>query len=316
MSTVFIDRTLSYLTLKNNFVEKSELMKYINSVFSCGADYIEINSTVLEFLKDEDLSQKYIFRITSIADMKLSFDYDFAYISLPLSLSPFFEKLAAKHSIIAEIFTDEYSVMADLLTLKNHTRLNTISMVRLTGIVATTPENSHSLVSWYKHNLHIPLDICPLNTMLSGSGDAVSFLRARADSISLSFGNSNYYTSFEDFLINRQISQRSPMPQEVIAAMCSASLAYMWLFNALPSGMERIAIKDSPVMAPVYDIENGVVYRPFRPVSKKPKNQENIIEKQIRTIGLEREIEDAIIDMLKKTNYSFYQNITKRNIID
>ena len=45
-------------------------------------------------------------------------------------------------------------------------------------------------------------------------------------------------------------------------------------------------------------------------------SNENIIEKQIRTIGLEREIEDAIIDMLKKTNYSFYQNIIKRNFID
>ena len=316
MSTAIIDRTLSYLTLKNKLVEKSELMKYIVGVFACGADYIEINSTVLGFLKDEDLSQKYIFRITSVADMKLSLDYNFAYISLPLSLSPFFEKLSQRHSIIAEIFTDEYSVLSELLTLKNHPRLNTISMIRLTGIIATNAENTRSLVSWYKHNLHIPLDICPLNTMLSGSGDAVSFLRANADAISLSFGNSNYYTSLEDFLINRHILQRSPMPQEVISAMCSASLAYMWIFNALPSGMERIAIKDSPVMAPVYDIENGVVYRPFKPVSKRPKNQENIVEKQIRTIGLEREIEDAIIDMLKKTNYSFYQNITKRNIID
>ncbi len=316
MSTALIDRTLSYLPLNENLINKEDVIKYVEGIFACGADYIEINSTILDLLKDTDLSERYIFRISSIADIKLCLDYNFAYVSLPLGLAPFFEKLSQRHSIIAEIYTGEYSVLSDLLSLKEHPKLTSISMVRLTGVVATTEKNTESLMKWYKGNFHIPLDICPLNTMLSGAGDAISFLKESCDAVSLSFGRNHYYTSMEDFLINRQILNRRAMPQETISAICSASLAFLRIFSSIPCGMERIAVKDSPVTAPVYDIEKGVIFRPFKPAQRNKYSKENILEKQIKTIGLEKEIEEAILDMLKKTNYSFYQNIIKRNIID
>ena len=40
-------------------------------------------------------------------------------------------------------------------------------------------------------------------------------------------------------------------------------------------------------------------------------DKDNIIERQIKTIGLEKEIENAILEMLKKTNYGFYQDIIR-----
>lgn len=316
MPTSMIDRTLSYLPVNPELISKNEIMKYIDGIFACGASYVEINSDILKLLGDMDFSERYILRISSVADVKLCLDYKFAYISLPVGFSPFFKKLALFHNIIAEIHTDEYSALAHLLTLKENRNLNLISMIRLTGIVSSSTESSAALLRWYKMNFHIPLDICPLNTMLSGAGDAITFYKAKADAVTLSFGRNHYYTSFEDFLINCQILSRTSMPAEIISALCTTSLAFMRIFNSIPCGMERIAIKDSPVISPVYDIEKGIVFRPFKPAHKKTANKENIIEKQIRTIGLEREIEDAIIDMLKKTNYSFYQNIIKRNFID
>lgn len=316
MSTVLIDKTLSYLPVPADFIEREQLMKYIDGIFNCGADYIEINTSIIDLLENVDLSKKYILRIKSLADLKMCLDYDFAYVVLPIALTPFYSKLSLRHNIIAEIHADEYSVLSYLLTLKESSRFNNISMIRLTGNIATGAESAASFMKWYRRNLHIPVDICPLNTMLSGSGDAIAFYRENADAITLSFGSNHYYTAFEDFLINRQILNRSFMPQEVISALCSASLAFMKIFSSLPCGMERIAAKDNAAMAPVFDIEKGILYRPFKPSQKKNKSEENVIERQIRTIGLEREIEDAIIDMLKKTNFSFYQNIIKRNIID
>lgn len=316
MSTVLIDRTLSYLPINPEFTEKEELMKYVNGVTACGADYIEINSTVLKLLEGEDLSEKFIFRVSSIADIKLSVDYRFAYVVMPMGLSPFFKKLSEIHSIIAEIHTNEYAVLSDLLTIKSGKHLNNISMIRLTGNISVSNNSAESLISWYKQNFHIPLDVCPLNTMLTGSGDAISFLKENTDAISLSFGRNYYYTSLEDFLINRQILRRSFMPQEIIAALCSTSLSFMKIFRSLPCGMERLTSNDNPVMSPVYDIEKGLVYRPFKAIKKPEQKQENVIERQIKTIGLEKEIENAILEMLKKTNYSFYQSIIKRNFID
>ena len=74
---------------------------------------------------------------------------------------------------------------------------------------------------------------------------------------------------------------------------------------------------DGEVTGTVYDLESGVLYRPYRVMQRPPKPQgDSLIDRKIKSIGLEHEIETAIIDMLKKVNFSFYKEITKRNIID
>lgn len=316
MSTVLTDRTLSYMNINQKFADKESLLNYINGVFSCGADYVEINSGLLELLDGEDLSEKYILQICSVKDIKLCVDHKFAYVSIPADLSVFFDKLSVFQNIIAEVQSDKYSIISELLDHKEHDHFRNVSMIRLTGLLSSDEADMKALLGWCRFNFHQPIDICPLNTMLSGSSDALDAFNCGADAVSLSFGRNHYYTSFEDFLINRQIMRRSVMTPESIAALCNASLAFMKLFCTIPSGMERLAIKDGPTPSPVYDIEKGLAFRPFKPGRRKLPDNENIIERQIRTIGLEREIEDAIIDMLKKTNYSFYQNIIKRNFID
>lgn len=316
MSTVLTDRTLSYMNINQKFADKEALLNYIKSVFSCGADYVEINSGLLELLDGEDLSEKYILQICSVKDIKLCVDHKFAYVSIPADLSVFFDKLSVFQNIIAEVQSDKYSIISELLDHKEHDHFRNVSMIRLTGLLSSDEADMKALLGWCRFNFHQPIDICPLNTMLSGSSDALDAFNCDADAVSLSFGRNHYYTSFEDFLINRQIMRRSVMAPESIAALCNASLAFMKLFCTIPSGMERLAIKDGPTPSPVYDIEKGLAFRPFKPGRRKLPDNENTIERQIRTIGLEREIEDAIIDMLKKTNYSFYQNIIKRNFID
>lgn len=316
MNTAIIDRTLSFLPLNCEYVDKNTLVKYIENIFKCGADYVEIGSDVVNILGDIDYSERYIFKIRKATDMAFAVNHSFAYVAIPIQFVSLFSRQQKPQNIIAEIFTNEYAVLSELLRLKNYKHLNSISLIRLTGIISSTQKNTESLLRWYKANFFTPLDICPINTMLSGTGDAIGFLKAGVNSISLSFGRNHFYTALEDFLINMHILKRTPMPPETISAICSASLEFLKIFGTIPSGMERIAEKDNPTLAPVYNIENGMVFRPFRPTKKAELNKPNVIERQIKTIGLEREIEDAILEMLKKTNYSFYQNIIKRNIID
>lgn len=316
MNTAIIDRTLSFLPISPEHIEKNSLLKYIENIFKCGADYVEIGSDIVKVLGDIDYSERYIFKIRKTTDMALAVNRRFAYVTIPVQFVTLFSKQKNPQNIIAEIFTNEYAVLSELLRLKNYKHLNSISLIRLTGIVSSTQRNIESLLSWYKANFFIPLDICPINSMLTGTGDAIGFLKAGVDSISLSFGRNHFYTALEDFLINMHILKRTPMPPETISAVCSASLEFLKIFGTIPSGMERIAEKDNPSLAPVYNIENGMVFRPFKPSKKANSERPSVIERQIKTIGLEREIEDAILEMLKKTNYSFYQNIIKRNIID
>jgi len=316
MNTSIIDRTLSFLPINPDRIEKNSLLKYIENIFKCGADYVEIGSDIVQILGDIDYSERYIFKIRKTTDMALAINHDFAYVTIPIQFVSIFSRQQKQQNIIAEIFTNEYAVMSELLRLKDYKHLNSISLIRLTGIISSTQAGTESLLRWYRSNFFIPLDVCPINTMLTGTGDAIGFLKAGINSISLSFGRNHFYTALEDFLINMHILKRTPMPPETISAICSASLEFLRIFGTIPSGMERIAEKDNPSLAPVYNIENGMVFRPFRPIKKSDKERPNVIEQQIKTIGLEREIEDAILEMLKKTNYSFYQNIIKRNIID
>ena len=316
MKTAIIDRTLSFLPINHEYTEKAHLMKYIESLFECGTDYVEIGRDIVEILGDIDYSERYIFKIRKTTDMSVAVNHDFAYVNIPLPFVKLFSRQRKSQNIIAEIFTNEYSVLSELLRLKESKYLNSISLIRLTGIISSSQESADRLLQWYKMNFFIPLDICPVNTMLSGASDAISFYRAGVNSISLSFGRNHFYTAFEDFIINKHLLQRNRMSPELISAICSASMAFLRLFGTIPSGMERIVTNENPTLSPIYNIESGMVFRPFKPVKKSDSNEMNVIEKQILTIGLEREIEDAIIEMLKKTNYSFYQNIIKRNIID
>ena len=120
MSTVLTDRTLSYMNINQKFADKEALLNYINGVFSCGADYVEINSGLLELLDGEDLSEKYILQICSVKDIKLCVDHKFAYVSIPADLSVFFDKLSVFQNIIAEVQSDKYSIISELLDHKEH----------------------------------------------------------------------------------------------------------------------------------------------------------------------------------------------------
>lgn len=316
MKTAVIDRTLSFLPINHEPDTKTHLLNYIDKLTDCGVDYFEIGSDVVDILGEINYSERYIFKVRKTTDMAVAVKYDFAYVTVPHQFVKLFSRQQKKQNLIAEIFTNEYAVLSELLRLKESKCLSNIALVRLTGILASSQESIEKLVGWYKANFFIPLDVCPINTALSGASDAVGFFKAGADSISLSFGRNHYYTAFEDFLINKHILQRQRLSAEIISAICSASLEFLRVFGTIPSGMERIVTNENPTLAPVFNIESGMVFRPFRPSRRPDSAEPTVIEKQIKTIGLEREIEDAIIDMLKKTNFSFYQNIIKRNIID
>ena len=75
MSVALIDRTLSYMTINKKFADKEQLLAYIDGVCSCGADYVEINSGLLDLLEGVDLSEKYILQICSVKDIKLLKSY-------------------------------------------------------------------------------------------------------------------------------------------------------------------------------------------------------------------------------------------------
>ena len=314
LKTAVTDRTLSYMRFDAEHTAPEALNAYTKAVFACGADYIELTSDAASVMGLEDFSEKYILRIKNAYDCGFCTANRFAYALVRFSAAGLIDRLPEDQPVILEVNADEYSAQAVVLYLHRFSFIRRISGIRLTGLFG---DDIGALVKWCRSNLFLPVDICPLNTMMTGSSDALAAQAAGVNMITLSFGRGYYYTSLEQYIISLHITQRSSLRNEVIKAICIASFVFTDIFGVIPAGLARMLETDGEITAAVYDTETGVMYRPYR---SSPKNsirpQESMLDRKIRSIGLEHEIETAIIDMLKKVNFSFYKEITKRNIID
>ena len=314
MKTAVTDRTLSYMKFDTEHTTPEALNAYTKAVLACGADYIELTSDAASVMGLEDFSEKYILRVRNVFDCGFCTANRFAYALVRFSAAGLIDRIPDDQPVILEINADEYSAQAMILYLHRFTFIRRISAIRLTGLFG---DDMEALVKWCRANLFLPVDICPLNTMMTGSSDALAALAAGANMITLSFGRGYYYTSLEQYIISLHITQRSSLRNEVIKAICIASFVFTDIFGVIPAGLARMLETDGEVTAAVYDTETGVMYRPYRSTARPASRpQESMLDRKIKSIGLEHEIETAIIDMLKKVNFSFYKEITKRNIID
>ncbi len=314
MRTAITDRTLSYIKYNEEHVTKAELEAYTKAVFACGTDYIEMNAATAKLLDAEDYSEKYILNVRSSFDLGFCAVMKFAYVTIPFAFAGWIEKVPDDQPVILEVNADEYSAQAILLYLRRFTFIRRIAAVRLTGVMGDGVE---SLIRWCRNNYFTPVDICPLNTMMTGSADAVTAADAGASMLTLSFGRGYFYTALEQYLINVNITRRTVIKTDVVKGICVASLLFTDIFGMLPTGLANLADTDREVMTAVYDTETGVMFRPYRVMKhSRYEPRENIVEKRIKSIGLERDIESAILEMLRKVDFKLYKEITKRNIID
>lgn len=314
MKTALTDRTLSYIKYNEEHVTKAGLEAYTKAVFACGTDYVEINAATAKLLDAEDYSERYILNVHSSFDLGFCAVMKFAYVTIPFAYAGWIDKVPDDQPIILEVNADEYSAQAILLYLRRFTFIRRIAAVRITGIMG---DNVDTLVKWCRNNYFTPVDICPLNTMMTGASDAVIAADAGAAMLTLSFGRGYYYTALEQYLINVNITRRTVIKTEVIKGICVASLLFADIFGMLPTGLASLADTDSEAMTAVFDVESGVMFRPYR-VMKRSRYQprESTVERRIKSIGLEQDIESAILDMLRKVDFKLYKEITKRNLID
>ena len=314
MKTMINDRTLSYIRFNEDHIKKSELDAYVKAVKMCGADYIELGTAAAKLIDADDYSEQYILNVRSAYDLGFCAVMRFAYVTIPFSCAEWIEKVPDDQPVIIEAPVDEYSAIPILLYLRRFTFIRRVAAVRLTGIMGDSVE---ALVKWCRKNYFTPVDICPLNTMLTGASDAVAASEAGVPMLTLSFGRGYYYTSMEQYLIDLHINRRAVIKADVIKAICVASLLFTDIFGMLPAGLAGIIDGTADTMTAVFDVESGVMYRPYRALKRqKAEPHEGTVERRIKSLGLELEIETAIIDMLKKVDFSFYKEITKRNIID
>ena len=313
MKTAITDLTLSFMKIDTERTSSDSLTAYAKYVLDCGADYIELSTEAAAKMDIDDFSENYILRITRPYDCGFCSVNRFAYASVPFSAAALIDRLPEEQPVILEVNADEYSAGAIILFLHRFRFIRRIAAIRVIGLLG---DSISSFVKWCRKELFIPVDICPLNTMMSGASDAIEAQASGANMISLSFGRGYYYTSLEQFIISLHVMRHKIMGRDLIKSICMASFVFTDIFSAIPSGLARMLESDGGISAPIYDTNTGTMYRPYRASAERSRTSESALDRKVRSIGLEREIENAILDMIRKVNFSFYKEITKRNIID
>lgn len=299
--SAIIDISIATLPLAADANRGKVLSTYVESLTACGVNYFEIDSDAVPFIDEDDLSKRFILRILSLSDLDLCRKIKFAYISMPIELSCFFEEISAHNRIIAEINADKYSAPAMLLYASSEKFAPYISMIRLiSDSVSSSGKSMTELVRWFRGRSMIPLDVCALNSQMTGFICAAAAVKAEADAITLAYGCDYYYSSLEDFCINSAIMHRTFMPNEILTGICKASGAFLELFEKAPCGIEKMGELEKRIEAPVFDIARGTLYYPYR-IAKRGENQPTeAVKKKVRNLGYDEQMEEYILELLRR----------------
>ena len=314
MKTAITDKTLAYARYNPSHVPDQALKAYSESVLGCGADYIEVNVGTAGRLADTDFSENYILELQQPSDLAFCEEHRFAYVVLPFFLVGMIDRIPEDQPVILEKSADEYSAHAVIMFLHRFTFIRRISAIRLTGIFG---ESTADLVKWCRTKLYMPIDLCPLNTTMSGTMSAIDAADAGASMITLSFGKGYYYTALEEYLIGYNTTRRIMLDNKVIKAVCTASFLYTEIFGVIPAGLARMIDAETNITAPVYDAESGMLFKPYRVLGGiRRAEKDDTVTRKIKSLGLELELENAVIEAIKKVDLNLYNVIKKGHEIE
>ncbi len=298
--SAIIDISLATVPLAAYTDKSKALSDYIDSLVECGVDFFEISASVLPLLEGKDLSKRFILRISTLADLEICRKIKFAYVSMSINLSCFYEEISTHNRIIAEVRADRYSAPAVLLYASSEKNLPYISMIRVVGCSVTSDGKSTTeLVNWFRKRCMTPIDICPLNCHMTGFICAAAAVKAGADAITLSYGCDYRYSSLEDYFINTSILRRSFMPKEILTGICKASGAFLELFEKAPCGIEKMGELEKRIESPVFDIARGMRYFPYRAAKHGVNRPAEAVKKKVKDLGYDEQTEEYILELLR-----------------
>lgn len=302
--SVIIDASLSRTPIMA-LPEKNGTIEYIRLLAECGVKYFEIDPSLLTVLEDEDLSKKYIFRVNSWENATICRKKRFAYVVIPWKLRRLCGAIAKQNRVILEINIDHYNAPAMIMCALSSKYTKSISMLRVNNYsYSPTGEEIDALLKWYKRRYMLPIDICPMNYYMTGNVCAMAAEKNGADAITLTYGRNVETTALENFLVEKFASRARDIPFEIITSMSRAIKYYFGIFLKMPYGFNNIEELSNRVECPLADISSGQMYRIYRVRRKRVQPKENVIEKKVKSLGYDEQMEDLIIQLLDKVKIS------------
>lgn len=295
MRTRIIDSSLCRMDFSAH-ADKDSVEQYAAALFSSGVDYIEIGRNALPFFQETNTSSHYIYRIESGADMKLMGAKDFAFVVLPFELlyfAPF-----TKHSVILEINIDGKEIYEDLNKINSRFEMNFVSMIRFVGDFSDRMSEMQAFTKVLKRKTPFSVDICPLDTTLSGTDAAMTAFKAKTDAITLSLCSDGVYTGLEKFLITAAFMHKSNIHPSFMMGLC---LAVLCLTNVSASPFDAM-IKVNEIIGLASDYTINI---------DTPKNNERLFKLDLDRQNEKPSFDDKFFEALQIDDSEFRDELKK-----
>ncbi len=314
MRTVIIDNSLCCIVPERPPEESgvdAEFKSYASCIFQSGAEYMEITKILLPYFHNVKLDDHYILRLIDPSDIELLEVFNFAYVTVPLRLAYLIPQIELP--IILELNVSKVNPIEMLKLLMNKINLTPVSMIRLVGDFKLSDADFISMLRWYKARVSIPFDICPLNTSLTGMSTAMMAYQHKADSITMCFGDGNFYTSLDEFLVFMHSMHGVIISKDYLNGLCKASIWINIISQNFGDKAAKLIHDMSRTPSYIVNIDNGTIKAPQR---KKDggKKRVSVAEKSVSDFELEPEIADELLEIIKNSGLYYPDNDDKNKL--
>lgn len=294
IKTALIDNSLTNADLSKE--ASSEFLKdYVISLFKCGVDYIETDKNHIELLDDINTSKHFIYRIEHPTDVVSVNSKAFAYAILPLSMI-FLAPSITNTQIILEIPVDMISLDTLIDRLSDNYALKYVSMLRITGDFSGKEDKLLTFIKDFRRTFVLPLDVCPLNTMLCGLDAAFIAYNNRTDAITLCFGENAVYTSLEKFLIYLHAYYGITVSQDYVKGMCAAALDFSVITDSVARGIKNLNDVITVQSGQIVNIDVPKIKGAIKIKRVAAENTEK------ETLNFKKEIQDELLKIISESN--------------
>ncbi len=238
-------------------VKENNIHEYIVSLFESGIDLVEIDFKTYNYFKDINTSKRFIMRVDAPGDLLYAQLKEFYYIAIPYSMLYLAEKLK-KSKYLVEVDGDKYNTDELLKICGEISEKNFAGAIRISKNFDSDTEELSDFVDRYYDEFTLPLDICPLNSRLTGLDTAYKAFSKGVNMLTMGFAASCFYTPYELFVMYFPDSFRIHPQITLIPYLLICAARYNLVTDEFNKGLYNIVNVLDTYKKPVINADSAV----------------------------------------------------------
>lgn len=242
MRPVLIDNSLCTLTIRDD-ASASDIDRYIKALAWTGVRYVELDFRALMKLRYLPSGVGYIFRPVDPMFMKLADVFSFDYICLSVYDVMKYKNIGGRIMLSLPL-PPNYMTKSprDLVLCAGRSFGGDIDALRICGdFPLLTVNDAAAYIDLLRRCVITSVDVCPTNGAKTAVNTAVSFMKCRTDSITVTMGSSERFCSLEELMVTL-LTMYGGLPEGMgIKGLCSAAALHTVVFkDSIESDIQKL----------------------------------------------------------------------------